>query len=190
MQNSHIQTDLTQSTLICESCNPDDYIEEIPMKSSEHTETSEHTESKHLSNLQSQSLEKKLWDEKIKKEKIRVVVSQTGYTEEEALDKLTSLEWDCKKTIKCYLTGENNSTHNHQSLQADESSDNKELPTHSSENDLNRNTKNTKSINQQIYGEIRGLMDNASRNYYRKKERDAFMNEYLNRNVTKTSNED
>ena len=188
MQNSHMQTDSTQN----DTCNQNDSIEEIPMNSPEPTETPKPTESKNLSNMQSQYLEKKLWDEKIKKEKIRVVISQTGYTEEEAIDKLTKLDWDCKKTIKFYLTGGNNSIHNHQSIHTDESSDNNreytELSTQPSKNDLNRNTKNTKSINQQIYGEIRGLMDNASRNYYRKKERDAFMNEYLNRNVTKTNN--
>ena len=154
------------------------------------SETSKTSETSDITLFSKETLEKKNWNKKIKKEKIRVVVSQTGYSEEEAIDKLTKFDWDCKKAIKFYLTdGCITTSQNNKSLDGIKDDGNQQPSTHCSENDLNKTINNQRSINQQIYGEIRGLMDDASRTYYRNKERDALMSEYLNRNTNKPIND-
>ena len=83
------------------------------------------------------------WNMKVREEKIRIVMSQTEYDRPSAESVLQELGWDCKGAIARYLRGGEDSV---------------------------RPRKNPSTVNQQIYGEIRKLMDTASMEYYRKKD--------------------
>ena len=76
--------------------------------------------------------------DKIFKEKIRIIMTQTGYDYDTAIEQLKQNRWDCKTVIQNYL----------------------------GPSKVKREEK--KTVNQQIYSEIRGLMDAASKSYYRK----------------------
>ena len=72
---------------------------------------------------------------------IEIVMRQTVYTREEALQLLTKYEGDYKRVIKEYILGD------------------------TSKNTKNKDKKNDKSTNQQIFSEIRGFMDNVKTQY-------------------------
>lgn len=85
------------------------------------------------------------WNERVREEKVRVVVSQTNYGVEEARRVLETHEWDCKAAIRAYL---------HDGRGAPEAG--QAAP---------------KSTNQQIFSSIRKMMDEASRTYYANREK-------------------
>jgi hypothetical protein len=87
------------------------------------------------------------------------VCRQTDYTEEEAIEKLEKTNYNGKEVVEEYLCP------NKEKIEEEEKDD--------------------VSINQQIYGEIRGLMDGALKEWERKKQIDAMMKakyEYLQKN--------
>ena len=90
------------------------------------------------------------WNLKVREEKLRIVISQTGYDASAAERALQDADWDCKRAIGNYLRGGS----------AVCGSDAAFKP---------------RTINQQIYSEIRRLMDTASMDYYRKKEYEKLM---------------
>ena len=79
-------------------------------------------------------------DKKLIEELTQIVVRQTNLTYEEAGEKLANNKYNYMYVIKEYIKNDN-------------------------QPDINISKKTT--INQQIYSEIRTLMDNASRNYRR-----------------------
>ena len=83
------------------------------------------------------------WNRKVREEKLRIVISQTDYDHSTAERALQHADWDCKRAIANYLRGGSAAA---------------------------TTTSAPRSVNQQIYSEIRKLMDTASMDYYRKKE--------------------
>ena len=88
-------------------------------------------------------------NEKIKNELIAMVMRQTTYTHQETLDLLNKYNGDYMKVIKEFMKEDSN-----------KEDSNKE--------DSNKEDSNNININQQIYKEIRTLMDDASRNHRKK----------------------
>ena len=72
-------------------------------------------------------------------EMIEMVVRQTAYSYEEAKEKLIEMNWDYKSVILDYMCP-----------------------------DKKENTTKTKTLNQEIFSQIRKQMDAASENYYGK----------------------
>lgn len=94
-------------------------------------------------------------------EKVRIVLTQTGYDENTALSILQSNGWDCSDAIKRYMN-----------------EGKKSAP---AANDGDSDKPKPKSVNQKIYTEIRKLMDEASMSYYREKERKEELQRYVER---------
>lgn len=101
-------------------------------------------------------------------EKMRIVLTQTGYDEKTALSILQSNGWDCSDAIKRYMK-EEESAHKQSGQVANDDVSN---PSPISK---------PKSVNQKIYTEIRKLMDESSMSYYREKERKEEMQRYVER---------
>ena len=91
---------------------------------------------------QLQKQEKQASIERIKKELIAMVMRQTDYTEEIAIEKLTEHKGNFEKVIRDYLIG----------------------------TPIVEPTVKDQSLNQRVFGEIRSYMDEASSAYYKKKE--------------------
>ena len=100
--------------------------------------------------------------QKRKESIIGFVCRQTDYTEEQAIEKLEKVDYDGKQVVSEYLSGETDGI-------------------------TEKTAKNNKSVNQQIYGEIRNLMDTGMRQFnerqevIQKQEQIKAMNEYLNK---------
>lgn len=89
-------------------------------------------------------------------EKVRIVLTQTGYDEKTAIGILQKNGWNCSDAIKKYM---------------------KEGKIPTMDEDVDRNK--SKSVNQKIYTEIRKLMDEASMSYYRENERKEELQRYV-----------
>lgn len=101
------------------------------------------------------------WNRKVREEKLRIVISQTNYDNSTAERALQDAGWDCKRAITNYLRGDSDAT-----------------------------TCAPRTVNQQIYGEIRKLMDTASMDYNRKKEYEKEYNEYSRSLANQTDQND
>ena len=91
---------------------------------------------------QLQKQEKQASIERVRKELIAMVMRQTDYTEEIAIEKLTEYKGNFEKVIRDYLIG----------------------------TPIVEPTVKDQSLNQRVFGEIRSYMDEASSAYYKKKE--------------------
>ena len=91
---------------------------------------------------QLQKQEKQATIERVRKELIAMVMRQTDYSEEIAIEKLTEYKGNFEKVIRDYLIG----------------------------TPIVEPTVKDQSLNQRVFGEIRSYMDEASSAYYKKKE--------------------
>ena len=91
---------------------------------------------------QLQKQEKQASIERVRKELIAMVMRQTDYSEEIAIEKLTEYKGNFEKVIRDYLIG----------------------------TPIVEPTVKDQSLNQRVFGEIRSYMDEASSAYYKKKE--------------------
>ena len=101
-----------------------------------------------LTNEEKIELYKKQQIEIIKERAIQVVIGQTEYSREEAIEKLIQTRYDPIKVIKQYM-----------GINSEETKQKKEEEL------------NLKSKNQKIYKVIRDCMDDAAKNYYIKQEK-------------------
>ena len=91
---------------------------------------------------QLQKQEKQASIERVRKELIAMVMRQTDYSKEIAIEKLTEYKGNFEKVIRDYLIG----------------------------TPIVEPTVKDQSLNQRVFGEIRSYMDEASSAYYKKKE--------------------
>ena len=91
---------------------------------------------------QLQKQEKQASIERVRKELIAMVMRQTDYSEEIAIEKLTEYKGNFEKVIRDYLIG----------------------------TPIVEPTVKDQSLNQRVFGEIRSYMDEASSAYYKKNE--------------------
>tara|TARA_A200000113_G_scaffold53823_1_gene44667 strand:+ start:804 stop:1208 length:405 start_codon:yes stop_codon:yes gene_type:complete len=91
---------------------------------------------------QLQKQEKQASIDRVRRELIAMVMRQTDYSEEVAIEKLTEYNGNYEKVIRDYLVG----------------------------TPIVQPTVKEQSLNQRVFGEIRSYMDDASSAYYKKKE--------------------
>jgi len=111
----------------------------------------ENSEKKELSDIEKKKQYIEKVNEIMKEERIRIVLNQTNYSREEAIEKLENTKYDALKVIKEYMG----------------ISEKKEV----------NNT--SKSLHQKRYDVIRECMDNAANNFRKQQEQAKIYNELM-----------